>query len=129
MPICCSRHVDCSLWSVENTRLAMTIFSSLVARLAGTVCAALALGAGVISFTGPLSSGLCVGLIALPLAWYGGEQFILKRVRTLAHAAHMLSEGDLGTRSGLSEEKGEIGQLARTFDGMAEAMELRVKER
>src|SRR5215471_13287898 len=104
----------------------MSIFSSLVARLAGTVLAALMLGSGVILLTGQLWTGLCVGLIALPVAWYGGEQFILNRVRTLAHAAHMLSEGDLGTRSGLSEEKGEIGQLARTFDGMAEAMELRV---
>jgi signal transduction histidine kinase/CheY-like chemotaxis protein/HAMP domain-containing protein len=70
-----------------------------------------------------------VGLLALGAAWFGGERFILRQVRVLAKAARRIAEGDLSSRSGLAAEEGELGELARTFDGMAQTLEQRVKER
>ena len=73
--------------------------------------------------------GFAVGLSALIAAWYGGERFILRQIRALLVATRQLGEGDLTARTGLSREKGEIGELARTFDSMASSLELRVGER
>jgi methyl-accepting chemotaxis protein len=74
-------------------------------------------------------TGLGVGLLALAAAWYGGERFILRQVRMLYQAAERLAAGDLGTRTGLAGERGELGQLARTFDAMAASIQRRIKER
>ena len=60
-----------------------------------------------------------VGLLALAAAWFGGERFILRQVRMLSKAAQQLAAGDLTSRTGLSQEQGELGELARTFDAMA----------
>jgi nitrogen-specific signal transduction histidine kinase/ActR/RegA family two-component response regulator/HAMP domain-containing protein len=70
-----------------------------------------------------------IGLLALIAAWFGGEHFILRQVRALLSAAHRLAKGDLNARTGLKESEGELGQLARTFDLMAEALQQRGKER
>jgi signal transduction histidine kinase/HAMP domain-containing protein len=70
-----------------------------------------------------------VGLLALAAAWFGGERFILRQVRMLSTAAKQLAAGDLTSRTGLSQEKGELGELARTFDAMAASLESRVKDR
>ena len=40
-----------------------------------------------------------------------------------------MGAGDLSSRTGLSQERGELGELARTFDAMAASLEERVKER
>ncbi len=47
-----------------------------------------------------------VGLLALVAAWYGGEHFILRQVRTLAEAVRRLSGGDLQARTGMEEVDG-----------------------
>src|SRR3954467_4277137 len=111
----------------------MTSFSSLRARLVGTVFLAVA-PAWVLTFfivkqTGTeqdlpwmlLSGG--VGLIALGAAWFGGERFVLRQVRVLYQAARRLGAGDLASRTGLSRESGELGELARTFDAMAQSLQ------
>ena len=67
--------------------------------------------------------------MALGAAWYGGERFILRQVRTLSKAVQLLGAGDLSSRTGLAQEQGELGELARTFDAMAASLEQRVKER
>jgi signal transduction histidine kinase/ActR/RegA family two-component response regulator/HAMP domain-containing protein len=74
-----------------------------------------------------LSGG--VGLLALAAAWFGGEHFVLRQVRMLHGAARLLAAGDLSSRTGLRNEKGELGDLARTFDEMANTLQERVKER
>jgi PAS domain-containing protein len=71
---------------------------------------------------------LTVGLLALVAAWFGGERFILRQVRALSNAAKRLGKGDMGSRTGLHESPGELGQLAEVFDGMAESLQQRVKE-
>src|ERR1700690_1593940 len=100
----------------------MTSFSSLRARLVGTVFLAIAPAWVIMYFFSKYTdtefpwTGFIVGLLALGAAWLGGEHFILRQVRVLSNAAQKLGAGDLSSRTGLVREKGELGDLARTFD-------------
>lgn len=68
--------------------------------------------------------GLVVVLM-LAFAWTGSDIFMLRRINALVNATKRLSAGDLGARAGGSYDKGELGQLARSFDAMAESLERR----
>ncbi len=72
---------------------------------------------------------LCVGILALGAAWYGGEHFILRQVQALTRAVLQLAGGDLKARSGLKKAEGEIGQLAQKFDEMAAALQQQHQQR
>jgi signal transduction histidine kinase len=65
-----------------------------------------------------------VTVLALAAAWFGGDLFILRWINMLVSATKRLSAGDLSARTGLSYEKGELSELARAFDEMAESLEL-----
>jgi len=64
-----------------------------------------------------------VTALALAAAWFGGRLFIVRRVQALVEATRRLSAGDLSARSGLPHGSGELGQLARAFDRMAESLQ------
>ncbi len=66
-------------------------------------------------------------LVAFVGTWFGGNWFILDRIHALLHATRRLSGGDLSARSG-DAGSGELGQLARAFDELAEALERRNAE-
>lgn len=70
-----------------------------------------------------------VTMLALAAAWFGGDLFILRRVNALVSATRRLSAGDLSVRTELPYGYGELSQLARAFDEMAESLERRVAER
>ena len=70
-----------------------------------------------------------IGALALAAAWFGGNLFILRRVNDLVSTTQRLASGDLSARTGLPYGVGELSQLARTFDHMAEALEQREAER
>ena len=70
-----------------------------------------------------------VFLFALAAAWWGGEFFILRRVRDLLDATRRLETGDLSARTGLPYGQGELSQLARSFDRMSAALRQREEER
>ena len=70
-----------------------------------------------------------VGGLALVAAWYGGNVFVLNRVRGLLRATQRLSQGDLKARTGVAQGSGELQQLAHAFDEMAATLEQRVFER
>ena len=117
----------------------MTSFSSLRARLVGTVFLAVApawaLAYFILKYTRTeqdwvwtLVSGL-VGFFALAAAWFGGERFVLRQVRQLSQATRRLGAGDLSSRTGMAREPGELGELARTFDAMVASLEQRVHGR
>lgn len=74
------------------------------------------IGLGLITFLGLL------------LVWIGGDVFILRRVNALVCAARRLSGGDMKARTGLNYGAGELDQLARSFDEMAETLERRAVE-
>ena len=65
-------------------------------------------------------SGLAIAaLLVLAAAWYGGDVFLLRKIRALVGATRRLAQGDPSARSGLAHGRDEIGQLARGFDEMA----------
>ena len=72
--------------------------------------------------------GIAAGF-ALILGWTGGKFLILRPVRALVRSTARLAAGELSARTGLHYSLGEIGQLTRAFDRMAEALEQREHER
>jgi signal transduction histidine kinase/HAMP domain-containing protein/ActR/RegA family two-component response regulator len=107
----------------------MTSLSSLRFRLIGTVFIAVVPALVVVYFTSSeVWAAFLVGLVALGAAWFGGERFVLRQVRALFQATERLAAGDLSTRTGLGNVKGELGQLARSFDGFTESLQQRARE-
>lgn len=106
----------------------MNLFSGLRIRLVATVFVAVA-PAGVIMYCFDLPwMGFVMGLLALAAAWYGGEHFILRQVRSMLATARQLAAGDLSSRTHLRGAAGELRELAQTFDRMAESLEKRARE-
>jgi signal transduction histidine kinase len=70
-----------------------------------------------------------VALAAMLAAWFGGELFILRQVKTIVQASRRLAAGELNTRTGLPYGRDELSQLAKAFDEMAMALEQRRAER
>lgn len=66
--------------------------------------------------------GLVAGL-ALAAAWLGGNLFIVRQIQALVEATKRVAAGELGVRTGLPHEPGELGQLAGAFDQMAESLD------
>jgi nitrogen-specific signal transduction histidine kinase/HAMP domain-containing protein/ActR/RegA family two-component response regulator len=98
-------------------------------RLVGTIFLATVPPLLVMYFLGLENwTGFLVGLLALAAAWYGGERFIMRQLRSLLSAAEKLAAGDLTSRTNVKDIKSELGQLARTFDIMAESLQQRVRE-
>lgn len=69
-----------------------------------------------------------VVLLALIVAWFGSDLFVLRRVRAMASASRRLADGDLSARTGVPYGSGELGQLACAFDEMAATLEQRKTE-
>jgi signal transduction histidine kinase len=70
-----------------------------------------------------------ISLLAMLAAWFGSNLFIVRQVKALAGASRRLAAGEMSARTGLQYESGELGQLAKTFDEMAIALEQRQAER
>ncbi len=109
----------------------MKLFSSLRVRLVGIVFAVIAPLLAWLSYHREAGgwSSLIVGLGALAAAWLGGELFILRQVRTISAAAKKLAGGDLSTRTGLTREPTELGELARSIDTMAATLQNQIQDR
>ena len=67
--------------------------------------------------------------LALALGWLGSTFLVMRPVKALVRASARLAGGDLTARTGLRQGKDELGQLTRTFDQMAQALEKRERER
>jgi diguanylate cyclase (GGDEF)-like protein/PAS domain S-box-containing protein len=72
-------------------------------------------------------SGLAA-LLVLMAAWHIGY-FIKYPIKRLLGATQQLAQGDLTVRSGPPYSPGEIGQLALSFDQMADSLQWREEER
>ena len=69
-----------------------------------------------------------VTLLVLAAAWFGGDVFLLRKIRALVDATRRLGQGELGARTGLAHGRDEIGQLAGAFDEMAATLHARNTE-
>lgn len=69
-----------------------------------------------------------VAVIAMAAAWIASDLFVLRHVRGIVAAAKEMRGGRLGARSGVEHGPGEIGELAQSFDEMANSLELRIAE-
>ncbi|GEM_PF-1293475 len=69
-----------------------------------------------------------VTAFSLLAAWSGGYLFIRRQVNRLLDVSRQLASGDLTARTHLSAGGGELGELARSFDQMAAALQERVAQ-
>jgi signal transduction histidine kinase len=67
--------------------------------------------------------------LAVAAAWLLGDMLIVRQTNALLSATRRLETGDLDARSGISSDGGELSQLARAFDQMAETIQQRETER
>jgi signal transduction histidine kinase len=70
-----------------------------------------------------------VALVTMLAAWFGSDLFIIRQIKAMAQASRRLAAGEMSSRTGLDYGSGELGQLAKTFDEMATALEQRQAER
>jgi signal transduction histidine kinase len=66
--------------------------------------------------------------IILGSTWYGTDVLILRRIRDIIAATKQMAAGNLGARTTLAYEENELGQMARAFDNLAEALQEREAE-
>jgi diguanylate cyclase (GGDEF)-like protein/PAS domain S-box-containing protein len=66
-----------------------------------------------------------VTVLVLVVAWLAGDYFLLRRIKSLLRATRRLTDGDFSARTELAYGIGELSQLSRTFDQMAEALQQR----
>ena len=71
--------------------------------------------------------GIAAGF-ALVLGWIGSYLLVLRPVRALVKSSSRLAAFEFSIRTGLPHRGDELGQLSRTFDQMAQALERREME-
>lgn len=69
-----------------------------------------------------------LSILALTATWLGADLFVIRRIRELVNATKEIAAGNLASRTRLPYGKSELGQLAQTFDDLAEALEKREAE-
>ncbi len=108
----------------------MNPFSSLRIRLVSTVLVAIIPVLALMFFTELNKDWLAflMGLLALIAAWFGGERFILRQIRVILDTTKKLARGDLASRTQMGTAEGELGELARAVDHMAESLQLRARQ-
>jgi PAS domain S-box-containing protein len=67
-------------------------------------------------------------LLGMAVTWVGAEWVLLRHIKGLVRATGQVAAGDLGARTGLPHGRGELGQLARAFDAMAQGLETQQAE-
>jgi PAS domain S-box-containing protein len=69
-----------------------------------------------------------VAILVVAAVWAGADWLVLRPIQRLVRATGRVAAGDLGARTGLSYDQGELGQLAWAFDTMTQALEARQAE-
>jgi signal transduction histidine kinase len=69
-----------------------------------------------------------VALVTMLAAWFGSDLFIMRQVKAMAYASSRLAAGEMDARTGVNYGSDELGQLAKSFDEMATALEQRQAE-
>jgi signal transduction histidine kinase/HAMP domain-containing protein len=66
--------------------------------------------------------------LTLVAAWFGADIVVLRRIRDIIVATRQIATGKLSARTRLPYGRSELGQMARTFDELAQALEKREAE-
>lgn len=74
-----------------------------------------------------IAMGILSALI-LGLTWFGTDALVLRRIRDIIDATKRMAAGNLHARTALAYDTGELGQMARAFDNLAETLEKREAE-
>jgi signal transduction histidine kinase len=64
-------------------------------------------------------------VLAVFMVWWASDVLVLRRINTIVQASQKLAKGDLSTRIGPIRGDDELSHLARVFNDMAAALELR----
>lgn len=72
---------------------------------------------------------LALGLVTALAAWRGARRLVLRRLDALLHATRRVAAGDFTARTGLPYGNGELSELSRAFDAMAETLQQHRTER
>ncbi len=75
-----------------------------------------------------LAGTALIGVLFFALVWFGGNSLFVRPLSLLTTASRRMAAGDLTARAGLTTAAGEIGELGRAFDGMAEELERRQED-
>ena len=67
-------------------------------------------------------------LVVLAMGWLVAERLVLRPTSKIIEATRHMAAGNLGVRIGPEYSAGELGELARSFDGMAQALDQRKTE-
>jgi PAS domain S-box-containing protein len=81
-----------------------------------------------LAFVVHLAGLVLVGILSLLAAWFGGDVFILRRIRSLLAATRRVRDGDLSARCPASGQAGELDELATAFNGTVGALQRREEE-
>jgi signal transduction histidine kinase/HAMP domain-containing protein len=68
---------------------------------------------------------IIIVLLITAVAWLGGDFFVVRGFHSLVKATTSLASGNLAARSQLPHAQGELGQLARAFDHLADSLQRR----
>ena len=112
------------VWSIERLHAAPLAGG----RLALGVARAAILGESDRALASSLIALALVVFVSLAASWAWMRRAILGPVDALVAATGRLRGGDLAARSGLEAEDGELGELARAFDAMAESLQARDRD-
>jgi len=74
-----------------------------------------------------ITLGLLTAL-TLVAAWFGADIVVLRRIRDIVAATKQIAAGKLSARTRLPYGRSELGQMARTFDELAQVLEKRKAE-
>jgi len=69
-----------------------------------------------------------VGVLAIALAWFFSNVFFLRQINAILEATKQLASGKYGARTNIRYEVGELGELAKHFNEMGEALENHERE-
>jgi response regulator RpfG family c-di-GMP phosphodiesterase/HAMP domain-containing protein len=75
------------------------------------------------AFVVSLLVALALLVLTFGAVWLGSESLFVRRIAALTGAAKELGKGNLATRVGFKASGDEIGQLAQSFDRMAEGLQ------
>jgi signal transduction histidine kinase/HAMP domain-containing protein len=76
---------------------------------------------------GLITLGL-LSALSLVAAWFGADIVVLRRIRDIVAATRQIAAGKLSARTRLPYGRSELGQMARAFDELAQALEKRKAE-